>query len=155
MRDLWLKTLRDLRALEWIPQLVVRATVGFMFFGSGLNKLGGLEELVTYFESLGIPLASLQAPMAATIECVGGLALLFGVATRLVAVALSGIMVVAMATAIIPGLLDKGAGAFAFLLDFFYVSEWLLFGILAWLVFAGPGKVSVDWLLAQKYGAKS
>ena len=155
MRELCFKILERLRALEWIPRLVVRTTIGFMFFGSGLNKLRELEEFIAYFESLGIPLASFQAPMVATIECIAGIALLFGVATRIAAVALSGIMVVAMATVIIPDILQKDAGGFAFLLDFFYSSEWLLFGILAWIVFVGPRKVSLDHLLAQKFPAPS
>lgn len=155
MRELWFKILERLRALEWIPRLVVRTTVGFMFFGSGLNKLRELEEFIAYFESLGIPLGSLQAPMVATIECIAGIALLFGVATRLAAVALSGIMVVAIATVTIPDIFQKDAGSFALLLDFFYASEWLLFGILAWLVFGGPGKVSVDHVLAQKFRTES
>ena len=67
--------------------------------------------------------------------------------------ALAGIMVVAMATVIIPEILEKGDGALAFLLDFFYASEWLLFGILTWLVCVGPGKLSVDGLLARRLEA--
>ncbi|MEZ4359250.1 MAG: DoxX family protein [Kofleriaceae bacterium] len=82
--------------------LILRLVLGYSFFRTGMGKLQNLDRIIGYFDSLGIPAASIQAPMVATIECVGGLLLLVGLGTRVVAGLLTGVMAVALATAIIP-----------------------------------------------------
>ena len=37
--------------------------------------------------------------------------------------------------------------------DFLYLSEPAFFVIFVWLVFSGPGKVSLDHLIAKRWGA--
>ncbi len=126
-----------------VPRLLARVSIGLMFFGGGLkNKLLNLEEFTAYFVSLGIPAASIQAPMVACIEVLGGLMLMCGFATRFVAMTLSGLMVVAIGTAAIH---DHGVVA-AFdrglvdgVLQFVYMPEWFLLLMLSWFVFEGAG----------------
>jgi putative oxidoreductase len=131
-----------LEAAEWLGRLVVRLSVGLMFFGSGLGKLGKLPGLVEYFRSLGIPAPELQAPFVATVELVCGALLVVGLATRPAALMLCGVMVVAIVTAAAPE--HHIQATWKGLLEFLYLSEWCLLLLLAWLMLAGPGRASLD-----------
>jgi putative oxidoreductase len=131
-----------LEGLEWLGRLAVRLSVGIMFFGSGLGKLGKLPGLVDYFRSLGIPAPELQAPFVASAELVCGALLVVGLATRPAALMLCGVMVVAIVTAAAPEHHIKAT--WHGLLELLYLSEWCLLLLLGWLVLAGPGRASVD-----------
>ena len=134
--------------VEWVIRLVVRIAIGLEFFGSGLGKLGKLSGLIQYFRSLGIPAAEILAPFSAGTELVCGALIVVGLLTRPAAVMLCGVMTVAIVTAAAP---EKHITAsWHGLLEFFYLPEVLLFLLLAWLVFAGPGRASVDaWVGAR------
>ena len=135
--------LKRLRELDWLPILLVRLSVGLLFFESGRGKLFlTLGELGDYFAQLGIPLPQLNAFAVASIEFFGGICLILGLATRLVAAPLAFIMLVALLTAQIKTVSTLG--------DFLFLPEVLLLVIFVWLVFSGPGKVSIDRFLAQK-----
>ncbi len=125
-----------------IGRLAVRLSVGLMFFGSGLGKLGKLPGLIEYFRSLGIPAPELQAPFVAAVELVCGALLVVGLATRPAALMLCGVMVVAIVTAAAPE--HHIQATWKGLLEFLYLSEWGLLLLLAWLVLAGPGRASLD-----------
>jgi len=127
---------------EWLGRLAVRLSVGLMFFGSGLGKLGKLHGLVEYFRSLGIPAPELQAPFVASVELVCGALLVVGLATRPAALMLCGVMVVAIVTAAAPE--HHIQASWHGLLEFLYLPEWCLLLLLGWLVLAGPGRASVD-----------
>lgn len=137
--------LNHLRDLEWSPILLVRLSVGLLFFESGRGKLFvKLKELGEYFVELGIPFPHANAFVVASIEFVGGILLVIGLATRLVSVPLAFIMLVAILTAQIKTVNTLG--------DFLYLPEVLLLVIFVWLVFSGPGRVSIDHFLARKLG---
>jgi putative oxidoreductase len=127
-----------LDANRWIAALLVRISVGFMFFGSGWRKLNNLGEFTAYFASLGIPAPSVQAPFAAFTEFSCGALLMFGLGTRIAGVVLTVLMTVATITA---RLKEAKIGG---ILDFLYLNEWLLILLLVWLVFHGAGKASLD-----------
>jgi putative oxidoreductase len=135
---------RSLDAHQWVAAAFARAAVGAMFCGSGFRKLGNLEGFVETFRRLGIPAPELQAPFVATLELVGGAALVLGLATRPFAALLAFTMIVAIATDRL-----ESAGV-ADWLDFLYLNEWLLLLLLLWLVFAGGGKASLDAVLAPR-----
>lgn len=131
-----------LTKVQWVWLFVMRLAVGCEFFLSGWGKLHRLAELVAYFQKLRIPAASIQAPFIATLEFVGGLLLMLGLGTRIFGFLLGCNMLVAIATAV-----DfNGKG----LSDFLYLSEWLLFLLLFWFVFAGGGKLSIDAVIAKR-----
>ena len=131
-----------LDGLEWLVRLVIRVAVGLEFFGSGLGKLGRLGGFIQYFRSLGIPAPEIQAPFVAGAELVCGALIAAGLATRPAALMLCGVMTVAIVTAAVP---EKHLSAsWHGLLDFLYLPEVLLLLLLAWLVFAGPGRASLD-----------
>jgi putative oxidoreductase len=138
-----------LKRSEWAPILLVRLSVGYMFMASGWGKLHKLGELIEYFRSLGIPAPGLQAPFIATLECVGGAALMLGLATRVFAPLLAGTMTVALLTVSLKEAKNHDPG------NLFYLPEWLLLVILIWLAFAGAGKASVDRVLREKLDPKA
>jgi len=136
------RTYARLDGLEWLVRLVIRVAVGLEFFGSGLGKLGKLGGFIQYFRSLGIPAPEIQAPFVASAELVCGALIAAGLATRPAALMLCGVMTVAIVTAAVP---EKHLSAsWHGLLDFLYLPEVLLLFLLAWLVFAGPGRASLD-----------
>ncbi len=131
-----------LDGIEWVARLLVRVAVGLEFFGSGLGKLGKLTGLIQYFRSLGIPAPEIQAPFVASTELICGALIAVGLVTRPAAVMLCGVMTVAIVTAAAP---EKHITAtWHGLLEFLYLPEVLLLLLLAWLVFAGPGRASLD-----------
>jgi len=137
-----------LDGIEWVARLVVRIAVGLEFFGSGLGKLGKLSGLIQYFRSLGIPAPEILAPFVASTELVCGALIVMGLLTRPAAAMLCGVMTVAIVTAAVP---EKHITAsWHGLLEFFYLPEVLLWLLLAWLVFAGPGRASLDARLGRR-----
>ena len=82
-----------------ISEVLFRLTIGSVFIESGIGKWKDMPQVVSYFESLKIPMANIQAPMVACIELICGLAILVGFKTRWAAVPLMGTMVVALITA--------------------------------------------------------
>src|SRR5215470_13648419 len=137
-----------LNSVEWVARLAVRIAVGLEFFGSGLGKLGRLSGLIQFFRSLGIPGAEILAPFVASTELVCGMLVAIGLATRPAALMLCGVLTVAIVTAAAP---EKHITAsWHGLLDFFYLPEALLFLLLAWLVFAGAGRASLDARLSAR-----
>src|SRR5262249_1085564 len=137
-----------LDGLEWGARLVVRIAVGLEFFGSGLGKLGKLNGLIQYFRSLGIPAPEIQAPFVASTERICRKPLPVGLVNPPPAVMLCGVMTVAIVTAAAP---EKHITAsWPGLLEFLYLPEVLLFLLLAWIVFAGPGRASLDARLGPR-----
>jgi len=132
--------------LAFAPPLVARVILGVVFTHSGWGKLNNLDQVARFFESLGVPAPELQAPFVASIELVCGALVLVGLATRLAAIPLIGTMVVALATALAPKITGVNA--------LFGLAEFLYIALLAHLVIAGPGALSIDRLLAQKLAAQ-
>lgn len=92
VKTFWLR----LAPAENIPMLLTRATLGYGFHLTGSGKLAHPEAIVTYFQGLGVPLASVQAPLVARLEYWGGIALFLGLATRPIAFLVASTMVVAL-----------------------------------------------------------
>lgn len=126
--------------------LVIRLYWGSAFAQTGWGKLMNLGRTAGYFESLNIPLPRLNALMAGSTECCGGILLALGLFARPASVPLICTMIVAYATANSEALHaifrdpDKFLGA-----DPFH----FLFAALIVLAF-GPGKISLDELLFKK-----
>jgi putative oxidoreductase len=152
-RSAYRRTTEALNNLGWLPNLVLRLTVGFMFFSGAVGKLGHLDKFTAMFAGLGIPAAPVLAPVTAVVELVGGAALMLGLGTRLVSLVLAGDMVGAMITDIGPDLAQKYPTLWDFLSNLFYAPEWLLAGLLLWLLCVGPGKASLDALVGRRLAA--
>ena len=134
-------------ALAFLAPLATRVVLGLAFLQTGLGKWRNFDNTIQFFASLGLPAPTANAALVATLELVGGIALILGLGTRFFALGLSSTMVVALLTADRADFLaawapasDKGPTdivAFAFLL-------WLL-----WLVFYGAGTMSLDRLVSR------
>lgn len=128
--------------MAWLPPLLTRGIVGWVFCQTGWGKLHNLEKVIEFFTSLGIPYPEVQAPFVASVEFGGGLALLLGLGTRIVAIPLSIIMVVALVTAQSEEITDLNS--------LFGLSEFLYIALMAWLITTGPGKFSIDHVLRKQ-----
>lgn len=135
-----------LSRFEFLPALIARLTVGWVFVESGWGKVHNLEKVTEYFQSLGIPAASIQAPFAAGSELVFGALVLVGLFTRISTVPLMIIMVIAILTA----KRDELHG----ISDLLGFIEYLYIVLLAWLFVHGPGAISVDRVLTALRGGK-
>ena len=126
--------------------LSVRLYWGWQFFSTGKGKLLNLDKTTEFFTSLNLPLPKLNAIMAGSTECFGGLLLLVGIFSRFISVPLMFTMIVAYLTAdlkAVQGIFDDpdsfvSAAPFQF-----------LFASLLIFVF-GPGKLSLDALLFKQ-----
>lgn len=127
--------------------LAVRLYWGFQFAQTGWGKLNHLSDTTEFFSSLGLPFPMLNATLAGATECFGGLFLLLGLGSRLVALPLIFTMIVAYATA------DKEAAAQIFSdPDKFVTATPFLFLLASVIVLVfGPGKLALDTLLARKF----
>jgi len=136
--------------LQPVLLLVVRGWWGWSFFLTGKGKLMNLDKTTEFFASLNLPLPRLNAILAGSTECFGGLLLLFGLCSRLASVPLIFTMFVAYATA------DKEALHAIFSdPDKFTAATPFLFLFACLIVFAfGPGKLSLDELVFRKGAAK-
>ncbi len=129
------------RRLSWLAPLLARITVGWTFAVTGWGKLHNLPKIVAYFTDLGIPYPEIQAPFAAANELVCGVLILVGLATRVAAIPLVIVMLVAIRTA-----QWENVDSFAALVG---LVEWAYIAIFAWLAIAGPGPISLDRLIGD------
>ncbi len=128
----------------WAAPLAVRITVGWVFMGTGYNKLTHLPVIVKNFAGMGLPSPEILAPFVSGVEFFGGMLLFAGLLTRFAAVPLMIVMVVAIISAKL-GEIDS----IETLPGFEEVSYFVMF---AWLAIAGPGPVSVDHFVLKASG---
>lgn len=69
--------------------LAGRLLLAFLFLPAGIGKLTGFEGTVGYIASVGLPLPTIAAALAAVVEIAGGMALIVGAGTRIAALALA------------------------------------------------------------------
>ena len=134
------------RIASYLPDpllLGIRLYWGWQFFITGKGKLGNLEGTTGFFSELGIPFPKLNAIMAGSTECFGGLLLLVGLFSRVVSVPLIATMVVAYLTTEMEAIQSLWSDS-----DAFVSAAPFLFLFAAVIVFTfGPGRYSVDGML--------
>jgi len=131
-------------SLGWMPPLLMRLFVGYFFFETGWAKLHNLDAFTQRFMEWGIPHPAFNAALSAYTECIGGALIVVGLLTRLASVPL----IINMMVAILTVKLKKVAG----LDDFVELDEPLYALSFFWLMIAGPGCVSLDYLLVRALG---
>jgi putative oxidoreductase len=119
--------------------LALRVVVGVFFVFHGLNKIGvinagGFGRAVGFFAELQMPAPGITAPLLAVVETLGGLALIFGVLARVVAILLT--LIVAAEIMLVK--LPESVNPVSFLF------ELTLFAALLVLAFFGPGALALD-----------
>ena len=129
---------------------LIRLAVGSIFLSEGIKKFLFAESLgVGRFKSIGIPAPEVMAPFVGSVEIVCGVLVILGLVTRLAAVPLVIIMLVAIATTKVPILFAHGFWKMAHdaRTDFAMLSG------AACLVLIGAGPLSVDdWLVRRGKG---
>jgi len=130
--------------------LVLRLYWGWQFAQTGWGKWMNLERTAEFFGGLGIPMPKLNAVVAGGVECVGGVLLIAGLASRWVSVPLAVTMIVAYVTA------DNEALRSVFDDPERFTSAALfMFLLVALIVLAfGPGAFSLDRVLIKKVETK-
>jgi putative oxidoreductase len=135
----------QLARANWVSPLMLRVAVGLTFAVTGWGKLHHLEQVTAFFESLGIPAASVQAPFVAAVELVGGILVLVGLGTRIASLFLAAVMAVATLTAIWPR--SDGIVALVGTIEVVYLL------VFVHLVIHGAGAASIDHLVARRFAA--
>jgi putative oxidoreductase len=133
--------------LAWLGPLAARIVVGWVFLWSGWEKLHNLPQMIKNFTEWGIPYPDILTPFASGAEFVFGGMLLVGLLTRIAGPGLVIVMIVAIASA-----KWQDADSLETFLGFDEVAYLAIFG---WLSIAGPGKVSLDYLLQRLTGSKT
>ncbi|MGD0073923.1 MAG: DoxX family protein [Candidatus Binataceae bacterium] len=131
-------------ALRWMPPLLMRLFVGYFFFETGWGKIHNLDAFTQRFMGWGIPHPAFNAALSAYTECIGGALIVAGLMTRLVSIP----MIINMAVAVLTVKIKEVAG----LNDFVELDEPLYALAFFWLMIAGPGCVSLDYLLVRALG---
>jgi len=129
-----------------LVDLAIRIWIGLVFFRSGQQKIGDWESTVFLFEyEYAVPLLppATAAYLATAFELAMPVLLFFGLASRLAAVPLLSMALV------IQFILGANNPAYN---DFNHYA-WMIF-LLA-IIVRGPGLLSVDHLIAKKWGSRS
>ncbi|MGB8770674.1 MAG: DoxX family membrane protein [Candidatus Korobacteraceae bacterium] len=138
--------------LEPYAILIVRVALGLFFAISGGSKLLVASRTQAMYETLvaaKVPLPRLMTYFVSLVELVGGCLLILGLLSSLASLALLGDMLVAILTTNLSAM-PKGLSPLNWLADFLYLPEVLYILFFAWLICSGPGKFSVDYLIAAK-----
>jgi putative oxidoreductase len=135
--------LDQLARVQWLAPLFGRLGVGLLFLLDGWAKLHNLPAVTQYFEELKIPAPGFNAAFVASTQLVCGALLVVGLLTRLAAVPL----IICMCMAILTAKLKDLTSLYAFV----GFDEFTYVVVLAMIAIIGPGKVSLDQLLVQKW----
>ncbi len=136
--------LRAANACQSPLLLAIRLYWGWQFWLAGWGKITNIPHVVEYFTNLGLPAPNFTSYFIACLEAIGGVLLVLGLGSRLIALPLAIDMFVAYAVADRDALFaifsdpDKfmGSSSYTFLLASLLI-----------LIF-GPGFFSLDHLIA-------
>jgi len=122
-------------ALAVLP-LAGRVLLSAIFVLSGISKISAPAATLAYISSVGLPFAHLGLAIAILVELVGGVALVLGYRTRLVAAVLA-LFTIATALAFHSNLADQNQ-------FFHFFKNIAMFGGLLQIVAYGAGRFSLD-----------
>ena len=132
--------------------LLVRVALGVFFAISGGNKLFVASRAKVMYETLvaaRIPFPRQTTYCVSAVEFVGGCLLIVGFLSSLACFVLLVNMLVAILTTKLSG--DIKASPLNWVDDFLYFPEVLYVLFFVWLICSGPGRYSLDRLIATRF----
>ena len=147
MKTIYLKILSFLNNLHDLPLLAMRLVLAYGFYNPAKMKLDNMSDIISWFEGMNIPLPTLNAYLAAYSEAAGVALLTLGLGTRLISIPL----IVDMLVAIVKVHGENGfeASNNGFEIPLYYII--MLFALLL----IGPGRASIDYIIARKTGIEN
>jgi putative oxidoreductase len=121
--------------------LLGRIAIAALFLPAGLNKLMGVEGTTGYFASLGLPTVAVLVWVVIAIEILGGLALILGYRTRVVAI---GLAIFTLLASIAGHAFWAAPVDAAFIQQLLFFKNIAVIGGLLVLASSGAGKFSID-----------
>jgi putative oxidoreductase len=141
MKKLYYKLVDKLDSLKDIPLLLIRLTIAYGFYNPAMAKIKGFDNTVMWFESMDMPLPTLNAYLATITESLGVVLLVLGLGVRIISIPL----MITMLVAIIMVHWDNGfSGKNGFEIPFLYLI------MLFTLFIKGGGRLGLDNLFKQK-----
>ena len=130
-----------------IPALLIRLVVGLIFLSEGIQKFITPDETGTgRFMKIGFSNPEFWAQFTGVFEIVCGILILLGLLTRLAAIPLLIIMIVAFITTKITIINNEGFWSFAHA----YRTDFAMTLLLIWLLIYGGGNISLDKSLSHR-----
>jgi putative oxidoreductase len=136
-----------LYAGRWLGPLVVRLVFGYFWLETGIAKVQNLASFTQRFMGWGIPFPAFSAALSAWTELLGGLLLMLGLFTRLVTIPMMFNMFIAVTLVVSSNLMGLD--------DYVEADEVVYTLIFFWFLMAGPGKISLDTLVARWLGIRT
>ncbi|HLI79610.1 MAG TPA: DoxX family protein [Candidatus Binataceae bacterium] len=127
--------------LRWLAPLLMRLFLGYFFLETGWGKIHNLDAFAQRFAGWGIPHPEFNAALSAYTEFIGGALTIAGLFMRVVSIP----MIINMAVAVLSVKIRDVHG----LNDFVELDEPLYALGFFWLMMAGPGAVSLDYLIER------
>lgn len=128
--------------MQSVSLLFLRLILAYGFYEPAMMKWKDISSVAEWFGTMGIPLPTLNAYMAASTELAGVVLLTLGLMTRLISIPLIVVMIVAITTVHLSNGFSSGNNGF----------EIPLYYMLMLIVLAahGAGEFSVDHFLVNK-----
>jgi len=142
MNTLYNKFVEGAGKLRDIPLLLFRLILAVGFYEPAMMKVKNLSGVAEWFGSMNYPLPMISASISMVTEVSGIVLLILGLGSRLIAMPMMFIMVIATFTVHISNGFPAGDNGFEIPLYYFL----MLFA----LVVYGSGKFSVDYLISKR-----
>jgi len=142
MNTLYNKFVEGTGKLRDIPLLLFRLILAVGFYEPAMMKVKNLSGVAEWFGSMNYPLPMISASISMVTEVSGIVLLILGLGSRLIAMPMMFIMVIATFTVHISNGFPAGDNGFEIPLYYFL----MLFA----LVVYGSGKYSVDYLISKR-----
>ncbi len=130
------------KKLSWLPVLLMRLSLGYLFLTTGWAKAHNLARVSAYFVSLNLPHPHFTAIIVASTELICGSLLLLGLLARFASIPL----MISMTVAILTARRSEISG----LSDLIMLTEYGFILMLFTITILGAGPVSMDSLLWKK-----